>query len=51
MNMPMSVLKEENIFEKVISIKFDVGNDELNKLDNYFTMIDDFHDRIMAKNA
>ena len=51
MNMPMSVLKEENIFERVISIKYDVPNDNLQLLDQYMADIDAFHDRIMEKNA
>jgi V/A-type H+-transporting ATPase subunit A len=51
MNMPMSLLKQEDIFDKVISIKYDVANDELNKFDDYKIMIDDFYNRIMAKNA
>ena len=51
MNMPMSVLKEENIFERVIAIKYDVPNDNLQLLDQYLTDIDAFHDRIMEKNA
>jgi V/A-type H+-transporting ATPase subunit A len=51
MSMPMSVLKEEDIFEKVISIKYDVANDELYKFDEYTKMIDTFYDRIMTKNA
>jgi V/A-type H+-transporting ATPase subunit A len=51
MNMPMSILKEEDIFDKVISIKYDVANDELDKFDNYKTMIDNFYNRIMARNA
>ena len=51
MDMPMSVLREEDIFEKVISIKYDVANDELNKFKEYKEMIDSFYTRIMAKNA
>lgn len=51
MNMPMSILKEEDIFEKVISIKYDIANDELHKFDNYKTMIDTFYNRIMSHNA
>ena len=51
MNMPMSVLKEENIFERVIAIKYDVPNDNLQLLDKYLLDIDAFHDRIMEKNA
>ena len=51
MNMPMSVLKEENIFERVIAIKYDVPNDNLQLLDQYLADIDAFHDHIMEKNA
>ncbi|BCJ96933.1 V-type ATP synthase alpha chain [Anaerocolumna cellulosilytica] len=51
LNMPMSVLKAEDIFDKVISIKYDVANDELHKFDDYKTMIDNFYNTIMAKNA
>jgi V/A-type H+-transporting ATPase subunit A len=51
MNMPMSVLKEFDIFEKLISIKYDVGNDELEKFDEYKIMIDNFYNDVMAKNA
>ena len=51
LNMPMSVLKEENIFERVIAIKYDVPNDNLQLLDQYLADIDAFHDRIMEKNA
>lgn len=51
MNMPMSLLREDSIFEKIIAIKYDVKNSELEKLDDYITMIDDFYKRIMEKNA
>lgn len=51
MNMPMSVLREEDIYEKVISIKYEVANDELDKFDEYKSMIDTFYNRVMEKNA
>ena len=51
MNMPISVLKEENIFERVISIKYDVPNDRLDLFDNYMKDIDTFYERVMEKNA
>lgn len=51
MNMPMSVLKEENIFERVIAIKYDVPNDNMQLLDQYMVDIDNFHNTIMEKNA
>ena len=51
LNMPMSLLKEEQVFDKIISIKYDVANNELNKFDDYKVMIDEFYNKIMAKNA
>lgn len=51
MGMPMSVLKEEGIFEKVIAIKYDVPNDSIQLLDLYKKDIDDFYDSVMEKNA
>ncbi|HIT68143.1 MAG TPA: V-type ATP synthase subunit A [Candidatus Merdisoma merdipullorum] len=51
MGMPMSVLKSENIFEKVIAIKYDVPNDHLEMFDDYKKAIDDFYDRVLEKNA
>ncbi len=50
-NMPMSLLKESPVFDKVISIKYDVANDELEKFDDYMAMIDQFYNQIMTKNA
>lgn len=50
-SMPMSLLKESPVFDKVITIKYDVANDELGKFDDYKTMIDEFYDEIMLKNA
>jgi V/A-type H+-transporting ATPase subunit A len=51
MNMPMSVLKAEDIYEKVISIKYDVANDELYKFEDYKKMIDTFYHNVMEKNG
>ena len=51
MGMPVSVLKEENIFDKIISIKYDVPNDHLEMFDDYMKMIDDFYDRVVERNA
>ena len=50
--MPVSVLKEgNNIFEKIISIKYDVANNQLDKFDQYRQDIDTFYDNIMEKNG
>ena len=51
MGMPVSVLKEENIFDKIISIKYDVPNDRLEMFDDYMKMIDGFYDRVVERNA
>ncbi|HIW20717.1 MAG TPA: V-type ATP synthase subunit A, partial [Candidatus Dorea intestinavium] len=51
LGMPMSVLKAEGIFEKVINIKYDVPNDNLQLLDIYKQDIDTFYNNVLAKNA
>ena len=51
MGMPISVLRQENIFEKVISIKYDVPNDKLEIMDDYQKAVDDFYDTVMEKNG
>ena len=51
MNMPMSLLKEDSIFEKIISIKYDVSNDNIEIIDSYKKDIDAFYDRILEENA
>jgi len=51
MGMPMSILKEDTIFDRVISIKYDVENNALYKFDDYKKAIDKFYDDVIAKNA
>lgn len=51
MGMPVAVLKRNNIFEKVIAIKYDIPNDKLTMFDDYRQMIDDFYDEIIRTNA
>ena len=51
MNMPMSLVKENNIFERIISIKYDVANDELSKFKDYKDAIDDFYNHLLETNA
>jgi len=50
-NMPVSLIREDGIFDKIISIKYDVANDELDKFDNYKKMIDDFYNKLIETNA
>ena len=49
--IPMSVLKENKIFEKVIAIKYDIPNDKLGMFDDYTTAINNFYSEIMEENA
>ena len=51
MNMPVSVLRREDIFEKVISIKYDVPNDQLDMYAHYKAKIDKFYTHIIETNA
>ena len=51
MGMPVSVLKEEKIFERVISIRYDVPNDRPDMFDGYKKQIDDFYNSVMERNA
>lgn len=51
MGMPMSVLKQENIFEKIIAIKYDVPNAHLEMMDDYKKAVKDFYNTVMEKNA
>lgn len=49
--MPVSVLKEDNIFEKVISIKYDVPNNKPELFEQYRKDIDRFYDNVLEKNG
>ena len=51
--MPVSVLKEgNNIFEKIISIKYDVANNQLDKFEPIQSRtLMTFYDNIMEKNG
>ena len=51
MGMPMSVLKEDTIFEKIIAIKYDVPNDRLDLFDEYKQAVDTFYEKVLEKNG
>ena len=51
MNMPMALLRESDVFEKIIAIKYDVPNKELQRFESYDRMIEDFYQHLMATNA
>ena len=48
---PMSVLKREEIFEKIIAIKYDVPNAQPELFDEYRKKIDDFCTRVVERNG
>lgn len=50
MGMPMSILKEDSIFERIIAIKYDVPNDKLEMFDDYMKAIDRFYDDVLTRN-
>ena len=51
MGMPMSILKESKIFDRIISVKYDVPNDRLDMFDDYRKEVDRFYDEVLEKNA
>ena len=51
MGMPMSVLKEDKIFDRVISIKYDIPNDKPEMFDEYKKDIDRFYDNVLERNG
>lgn len=51
MGMPMSVLKEDPIYDKIISIKYDVPNDRLELFEEYKKQIDMFYEAVVERNA
>lgn len=48
LSMPMALLRESDVFEKIISIKYDVANQELDRFEEYHTMIDAFYQHLIA---
>ena len=51
MQAVLQVLKRENIFEKVIAIKYDVPNDKLEMFDDYKKAVDEYYNKVLEKNA
>ena len=49
--MPVSVLKEDNIFERITPLKYDVPKNELDRFDQYKQDIDTFYDKVLEKNG
>lgn len=51
MSLPMALLRENDIFEKIIAIKYDVANQELQRFDDYNGMIEEFYQHLIATEA
>ena len=51
MGMPMSVLKEDKIFDKVIAMKYDIPNDKPELFYQYKKDIDAFYEDVIERNA
>ncbi len=51
MGMPVSVLKEDAIWDKLVSMKYDIPNDANDLFAVYHQDIDRFYDRVIEKNA
>lgn len=51
LNMPMSLIREDSVFDKITSMKYDVANNELDKFDDYIREIDEYYDRFIKTNA
>ena len=51
MGMPMSILKESDIFDRIIAIKYDVPNGEPEIFAQYKAAVDAFYDEVLTKNA
>ncbi len=51
LGMPMALLKENRIFEKLIAIKYDVANKDMYKFGEYRQMIDEFYQELMESNS
>ena len=51
MGMPMALLRESDVFEKIIAVKYDVPNKEPERFGDYDAMIEEFYQQLMASNA
>lgn len=51
LDMPMALLRESDVFEKLIAIKYDVPNKELDRFEDYRRLIDEFYQHLIVTNA
>ncbi len=47
--IPMSVIRKNDIFDRVINIKYDVANNEYGKFNEYMDAIDEFHSQLLGE--
>lgn len=50
-DMPMALLRESDVFEKIIAMKYDVPNREPERFSSYDDMIEEFYQHLLATNA
>lgn len=48
-DIPVSIIRRDDIFEKVCNMKFDIGNEENEKFDDYLEQIERFYDRVLKE--
>lgn len=51
MGIPMSVLRESDVFDKIINVKYDVENNRLDKFEEYKKAVDEFYNKIHSEQA
>lgn len=49
--IPISYLRQSGIFEDIIKVKYDIGNDELEKFDTYCQRVDAIYQELLQKQA
>lgn len=49
--IPISYLRQSGIFEDIIKVKYDIGNDELEKFDTYRQKVDAIYQELLQKQA
>ncbi len=49
--MPLRLLNESGIFDKIIAIKYEVKNDDLDQFNTYHRLVDDTYRDILEKNG
>lgn len=48
-SIPVSVFRQEDIFEKICQMKFNIKNDELDRFKDYLELIDEFYAKVLKE--